>query len=76
MTGAMQIGDSLKKISVPAMILKADASPEDRKAHQEAASALQNGELVHIDDAGHNLHHDQLNRTFEVLSRFLSALNE
>lgn len=76
MTGAMQIGDSLETISVPAMILKADASPEDRKAHQEAAGAMQNGQLVHIDDAGHNLHHDQLDRTFEVVSQFLSALNE
>ena len=76
MSGAMRIGDSLQKISVPALILKADASPEDRKAHQEAANTMPNGELVHIDDAGHNLHHDQLNRTFEVLSQFLSRLEE
>ncbi|APZ93373.1 alpha/beta fold hydrolase [Fuerstiella marisgermanici] len=76
MTGAMRIGDSLQKISVPALILKTDASPDDRKAHHEAASAMQNGKLVHIDNAGHNLHHDQLNRTCEVLSQFLSTLYE
>lgn len=76
MTGAMQIGDSLEKIPVPALILKADASSEDRIAHQEAASALQHGQLLHIDDAGHNLHHDQLVRTFEVLSQFLATLKE
>lgn len=76
MSGAMRIGDSLKKISVPSLILKADASPDDRKAHQESASAMKNGKLVHIDDAGHNLHHDQLSHTFEVLSQFLSTLSE
>jgi len=76
MTAAMQIGDSLEKISVPALILKADASDKDRKAHQQAASRMQKAKLVHIDDAGHNLHHDQLNRTYEVLSQFLSTLSE
>ena len=73
MTGAMQIGDSLETITVPALILKADASDEDRKTHAEAASALKHGQLVHIDDAGHNLHHDQLDRTVEALSPFLST---
>ena len=74
MSGSMRTGDSLAKITVPALILKADASPEVRKAHQEAASVMQNGKLVHIDEAGHNLHHDQLKRTVEVLSEFLSSL--
>ncbi|WP_166831757.1 alpha/beta fold hydrolase [Thalassoroseus pseudoceratinae] len=76
MSGAMRIGDSLEKISVPALILKADASPDDRKAHQEVASAMRNGTLVHIGNAGHNLHHDQLSRTFKVLSQFVSPLSE
>jgi pimeloyl-ACP methyl ester carboxylesterase len=31
-------------------------------------------ELIHIDDAGHNLHHDQLDRTVEVLTEFFSTL--
>lgn len=76
MTGAMQIGDSLKKISVPTLILKADASSGVRKIHQKTASALQNGQLIHIKDAGHNLHHDQLERTVELLSEFLSTLQD
>ncbi|KAA5545871.1 alpha/beta fold hydrolase [Roseiconus nitratireducens] len=75
MTGAMQIGDALKNIEVPALILKADASDEDREAHQTSADAMPNCKLVHLDDAGHNLHHDQLNRTFKTLSQFLSKVN-
>ena len=74
MSGAMRTGDSLAKIPVPMIILKADASPEVREAHQEAAKVMQKGKLVHIDGAGHNLHHDELNRTVEVLNEFLSTL--
>jgi pimeloyl-ACP methyl ester carboxylesterase len=74
MQGSMRTGDSLAKIPVPMLILKADASPEQRKAHLEAASVMQKGKLVHIDGAGHNLHHDGLKRTVEVLTEFLSAL--
>lgn len=74
MSGVMRTGDALSKITVPALILKADAPPEVRKANEEAASVMQNGKLVHIDDAGHNLHHDQLERTVEVLTEFLSTL--
>jgi pimeloyl-ACP methyl ester carboxylesterase len=74
MSGSMRAGDSLAKIPVPALILKADAPPDVRKTHQEAAAVMQKGTLVHIDGAGHNLHHDQLARTVEVLTKFLSAL--
>lgn len=74
MQGSMRSGDSLARIPVPMIILKADAPPEQRQAHQEAASVMQKGRLVHIDDAGHNLHHDQLARTVEVLNEFLSTL--
>jgi pimeloyl-ACP methyl ester carboxylesterase len=74
MQGSMRTADSLAKISVPMIILKADASPEQRQAHLEAAKAMQKGKLVHIDGAGHNLHHDQLQRTVEVLTAFLTTL--
>jgi pimeloyl-ACP methyl ester carboxylesterase len=74
MQGSMRTADSLAKIPVPMIILKADASPEARKQHLEAASVMQKGKLVHIDGAGHNLHHDQLVRTVEVLKDFFSTL--
>ncbi|WP_308368351.1 MULTISPECIES: alpha/beta hydrolase [unclassified Microbulbifer] len=73
-SGTMRTGESLTKIRVPALILKADASPKQRGAHEKAASAMQKGRLVHVDNAGHNLHHDQLEATVELLKEFLSTL--
>jgi len=74
MSGSMRTGDSLAKIIVPALILKADAPPDVRRANEEAAKVMQHGKLVHIDGAAHNLHHDQLQRTVEVLNDFLHTL--
>jgi pimeloyl-ACP methyl ester carboxylesterase len=64
----------LSKIPVPVLVLKADAPPEVRQANEEAAQVMQNGKLVHIDGAGHNLHHDELERTVAALTEFLSTL--
>jgi pimeloyl-ACP methyl ester carboxylesterase len=74
MSGTMATGESLAKIPVPALILKADAAPEVRKNHQDAASVMQQGRLVHIDGAGHNLHHDELKRTMAVVTEFLATV--
>ena len=70
----MSTADALPRITVPALILKQDAPPETRKANEEAAKVLKNGKLVHIAGAGHNLHHDQRQRTMEVLRPFLASL--
>ena len=74
MSGTMRIENTLAKILAPAIILKVDALPEVRKANEDAARVMPKGKLVHIDGAGHNLHHDQLARTVEVLQSFLSTL--
>ena len=74
MSGSMRTGDSLAKIPVPTLILKADAPPEVREAHKETVSEMPRVKLVHIDDAGHNLHHDQLDRTVDVVMEYLSTL--
>ncbi|MEO6851387.1 MAG: alpha/beta hydrolase [Mucilaginibacter sp.] len=74
MMGTMNTADALAKIKVPALILKADAPPDVRKANEEAARVMQNGKLVHIDGAAHNLHHDQLPCTVQVLDEFLTHL--
>jgi pimeloyl-ACP methyl ester carboxylesterase len=74
MTGTMNIANALSKIQVPAIILKADASPEVRKTNEQAAAVMQRGKLVHIDGAAHNLHHDKLDHTTRVLKEFLSTL--
>lgn len=72
--GGMSTMDALARITVPALILKQDAPPEARKANEEAAKVLKNGKLVHIDGAGHNLHHDQRQRTLDVLKPFLASV--
>jgi pimeloyl-ACP methyl ester carboxylesterase len=74
MSGTMSISDALAKITAPTLILKADAPPETRRANEEAAKVMQHGRLVHIDGAAHNLHHDQLARTVQVLNEFLATV--
>jgi pimeloyl-ACP methyl ester carboxylesterase len=76
MFGTMTTGDALAKITVPALILKADAPPDTRKSNEEAAKVMQHGKLVHIDGAAHNLHHDQLARTVEEVKQFLVTVNQ
>ena len=49
-------------------------SPERRQADQAAVEGMERVRLVHIDGGGHNLHHDELQRTVEVLKEFLSTL--
>lgn len=73
-SGTMNTAGALAKIQEPTLILKADATPEVRKSNEEAARVMQKGRLVHIEGAGHNLHHDELTRTLEVLKEFLSTL--
>ena len=65
---------NLGKIAVPTLVLKADAPPETRAANEAVAKVLKNGRLVHIDGAGHNLHHDERQQTLKVMREFLGAL--
>lgn len=74
MSGTMRTADSLPKIQVPALILKADAPAETRKSHEEAVNVMPRGRIVHIDGGGHNLHHDEPEKTLTILNEFLSTL--
>lgn len=71
MNGTMRTGESLSKIPVPSLVLKADTSPEGRKANKEAVKGMQRVKLVHVDGAAHNLHHDELERTVKEIRGFL-----
>ncbi|MEO7494611.1 MAG: alpha/beta hydrolase [Massilia sp.] len=75
LSGVMSTGDALSRIAVPTLILKADASAPSRENNLRAAGVIKNGTLIHIDGAGHNLHHDKRARTVEVLNEFLRKLN-
>jgi pimeloyl-ACP methyl ester carboxylesterase len=74
MRGTMSTGDALARITAPALILKADATPEVRAANDQAASVMKTGKLVHVDGSRHNLHHDKRARTVELLNEFLGKL--
>lgn len=74
MSGAMRVGDSLSRIPVPSLILKADAPADRRAAEQNVVAEMERVRLVHIDGGGHNLHHDELQSTVAELRRFLAGL--
>ncbi|MBN2612436.1 MAG: alpha/beta hydrolase [Bacteroidales bacterium] len=74
MSGTMKTEDALARITVPSLILKADASPEGRKANEVAVKNLPLVKLVHVDGAAHNLHHDELEFTVKALNDFLSSV--
>jgi pimeloyl-ACP methyl ester carboxylesterase len=75
MSGIMQGGDALSRITVPALILKADTTPEGREANlAAAAAAMKTGKLIHVDGAAHNLHHDKRAKTVELITAFLKGV--
>jgi len=75
MSGIMQGGDALSRITVPALILKADTTPEGRAANlAAAAAAMKTGKLIHVDGAAHNLHHDKRAKTVELITEFLKGV--
>jgi pimeloyl-ACP methyl ester carboxylesterase len=75
MSGTMKSQDALAKISVPMIILKADAPPEVRKVQQEEASIMQHGKLVTIDNSAHNVQRDQPERAVQAIREFLNTLD-
>lgn len=74
MSGAMRTGDALGSIPVPVLVLKADTSAEGRQSNEQAVQGMERVKLVHIDGAGHSLHHDDLERTLEEVATFLTTL--
>jgi pimeloyl-ACP methyl ester carboxylesterase len=62
------------KITVPVLILKADAPPEVRKQNEEVAAKLQHGRIVHIDGAGHNVRREEKASLLAALNKFLGSL--
>lgn len=74
MNSSMRNENALARIQLPMIILKADAQPETREAHQKAASVMQHGKLVHIDNSAHNVQRDQPKRAAEVIREFLSGV--
>ncbi|MBN1125938.1 MAG: alpha/beta hydrolase [Sedimentisphaerales bacterium] len=62
------------KITIPALILKADTDPEHRKKNLKIAGLLPNGKLIHIDGAGHLVRLDKPYETELQIRAFLVKL--
>ena len=60
------------KITVPVLILKADAQGEARQQNEKTAAILKSGQIVHIEGAGHNVRRDEKQRTLAALKPFLA----
>ncbi len=67
--------ETYSKITVPTLILKADAKENERKKHLELASLLPNGKLVHVDGAGHLIRLDKPEVTVRLIREFLAGLD-
>jgi pimeloyl-ACP methyl ester carboxylesterase len=63
------------KITVPTLILKADAQGELRQQNERVAAILKQGQIVHIEGAGHNVRREAKQRTLEVLKPFLAKVS-
>jgi pimeloyl-ACP methyl ester carboxylesterase len=61
----------LSKVTVPTLILKADANDTIRKMEIDAVSKLPNIRIVHIKGAGHLVHLERPDETLAVLNDFL-----
>ncbi len=68
--------DIFPNITVPTLILKADAEEEFRQRHLEAASLLPNGRLVHINGANHVIRNDKPEEVKKEVRNFLSRLEQ
>ncbi len=62
------------KITAPMLILKADADKENRQKHLKVSELLQNGKMVHIDDAAHLVRQDKPAETERQIRIFLDGL--
>lgn len=60
------------KITVPTLIIKADAPPDVRKQNEAVAAALAHGKIMHIDGAGHNVRREQKQAMLDALKPFLA----
>jgi pimeloyl-ACP methyl ester carboxylesterase len=67
--------DLFAKITVPVLILKADAEGDLRKENEAIAATLAKGKIVHIQGAGHNVRRENKTQTLEVLNAFLRSLD-
>jgi pimeloyl-ACP methyl ester carboxylesterase len=74
MTERRDLVEQYPSIRCPVLFLKADAPEHERVRHREIVSHLPQGEIVHVEGAGHNVRRDEAARTAYHLGRFLARV--
>jgi len=72
--GWVEPAETYPEIDVPALVLKADAEEAGRRRDREAADHLPEGELVHVDGAGHCVFRDDRATATGTLRSFLDRV--
>ncbi len=73
-SGRPPMSELFAKITAPTLILKADAQGDERKKNEEVVKLLENGKIVHVQGARHNVRRDQKGRLLNALKVFLGEL--
>lgn len=68
------MSDLFAEITAPTLILKADAEGDLREGNNEVAAILEQGELAHVEGAGHCVHRDQKAESLRLVREFLGGL--
>lgn len=66
--------ETYPEITAPTLILKADAEEDERECHRTVASLLPDGQLVHVDGAGHTVFRDEREQATGALRSFLDSV--
>lgn len=72
--GRPPMSELLPRITVPTLILKADADGDLRRHNEAVAALLPSGRIVHVAGAGHNVRREAKEETLAVLQEFLGGL--
>ncbi|MEZ5400125.1 MAG: alpha/beta hydrolase [Bryobacteraceae bacterium] len=73
-SGRPPMTEIFAKITVPVLILKADAAADIRAKNEQAATKLAKGKIVHIDGAGHNVRRENKPMLLRELNAFLASI--
>jgi pimeloyl-ACP methyl ester carboxylesterase len=73
-SGRPAMSELFAEITAPTLILKADAQGELRKKNIQVTGILKNGQIVHIEGAGHNVRREGKESLLKALRAFLGEL--
>ncbi|WP_132057083.1 alpha/beta fold hydrolase [Halorussus amylolyticus] len=73
--GYPDLAEAFPQITCPALVLKADADPEQRAVDLDIAADLHDGRLVHIPQSGHCVFYDRYGAAYAELRTFFHRIS-